>query len=133
MNRQQPYQNRPNHGDQRSPQTRPQPTTASQPQQQQKKTPAFEVVGIRPVENAGALKAYVSVKVGPLTIHDFRIIEQPGPDAWVSVPQKAWTTAQGERKYSPLLDLPKEWKAALTNAVIAAWQDELQKQGDAAL
>ena len=111
--------------------TRPQPP-ATRPQQQQppqqKKAPAFEAGPVRLVENAGSLRAYVSVKIGPLVVHDFRVIKQPEQDAWVSVPQKSWNTPQGERKFSPLLELPPDWKQPLTNAVIAAWQDELRKQ-----
>ena len=102
-----PYQNRPN--------SRLQPA-----QPEPKKAPAFEVVDLRLIENAGSLRAYASVKIGPLTVHDFRVIEQSGQAAWVSVPQKAWNTPQGERKFSPLLELPPDWKRPLTDAVIAA-------------
>ncbi len=104
-----PYPNRPN--------PRPQPAAP-----QQKKAPAFEAGPVRLIEGAGALKAYVSVKIGPLTIHDFRVIKQADQDAWVSVPQKSWNTPQGERKFSPLLELPPDWKGPLSDAVIAAWR-----------
>jgi len=108
MNRQ-PYQNRPT--------PRPQPA-----QPEPKKAPAFEVLNLRLLENAGSLRAYASVKIGPLTVHDFRVIEQSGQAAWVSVPQKSWNTPGGERRFSPLLELPPDWKGPLSDAVIAAWR-----------
>jgi DNA-binding cell septation regulator SpoVG len=83
------------------------------------------------VENAGALRAYVSIRIGPLTIHDFRVIKQANQDPWVSVPQKSWNTPQGERKFSPLLDLPPEWKPGLTTAVIEAWEVALELEAHA--
>jgi DNA-binding cell septation regulator SpoVG len=111
-----PYHQRPNPGPQPGP---PEP----------KKAPAFEVVDLRLIENAGSLRAYASVKIGPLTVHDFRIIKQADQDAWVSVPQKSWNTPEGERRFSPLLELPPDWKRPLSDAVIAAWQEhEAAKQ-----
>lgn len=114
--RQPPYQNRQN------------PRPQAPAQQPQKKAPAFEAGPVRLIEGDGALKAYVSVKIGPLTIHDFRVIKQADQDAWISVPQKSWNTPQGERKFSPLLELPAEWKQPLADAVIAAWRDEMETQ-----
>jgi DNA-binding cell septation regulator SpoVG len=91
--------------------------------------PAFEAGPVRLVENAGALNAYLSVKIGSLAIHKFRVIQQPGRAPWVSVPQETWTDPQtGERRFTNLLELPREWRQPLTHAVIAAWRDELQKQ-----
>jgi DNA-binding cell septation regulator SpoVG len=87
----------------------------------QKKTPPFEVVDLRLIDNAGSLRAYASVKIGPLTVHDFRVIQQAEKEPWVSVPQKAWNTPQGERRFAPLLELPTEWKQPLANTVLAAW------------
>ncbi len=117
-----PYQNRPN--------PRPQ---VPEPQTPPKKIPAFEVVNLRLIEDAGSLQAYASVRIGPLVLHDFRVIQQgigtpAEQEAWVSVPQKAWNTPQGERKFSPLLEMPREWKQPLTNAVISAWLEERKKQ-----
>jgi DNA-binding cell septation regulator SpoVG len=91
--------------------------------------PAFEAGPVRLVENAGALKAYLSVKIGSLTIHKFRVIQQPGQAPWVSVPQETWTDPQtGERRFTNLLESPCEWRQPLTNTVLAAWQEELHKQ-----
>lgn len=108
----QPYQNR------------PQPGT----QAPRRKAPPFEVVDLRLTDNAGSLRAYATVRIGPLLVHDFRIIQQAGQAVWVSVPQKVWNTPQGERKFSPLLELPADWKQPLADAVIAAWREHEQQQ-----
>ena len=98
------------------------PPYPNRPNPQQKKAPAFDAGPVRLIENAGSLKAYVSVKIGQLVVHDFRVIEQAGQAPWVSVPQKTWNTPTGERRFSPLLELPREWKGPLAAAVLAAWE-----------
>ncbi len=45
------------------------------------------------------------------------------------MPQDTWTDPQtGERRFTNLLELPRQWRQPLTHAVMAAWRDELQKQ-----
>ena len=64
------------------------------------------VENIRKLDGSGNLKAFVSVNIGgKLTIHSCRIIQQPGQKAWVALPQREWTTQQGE-KLAPLIELP---------------------------
>lgn len=94
------------------------------------KAPVFLIVDLIPVRTSGNLKAFVSVQVGPLTIHKLRLICQPGQAPWVSPPQESWTDrTTGETKWKALLDFPQAWKSPLTNAVIAAWEEHQRQNG----
>ena len=74
--------------------------------------------------NGGKLKAFASVKVDNIIIHDFRIVQQDGQRAWVSVPQVSWKDNQGQIKYKALLDIPGELKQRIEVAILSAWEQE---------
>lgn len=73
---------------------------------------------------SGNLKAFVSIRIGPLTMHDWRIIQQPNQRAYVSPPQVEFQGADGRKRFKPLLECP-QWKDEIQNAVLAAWENEL--------
>jgi DNA-binding cell septation regulator SpoVG len=86
----------------------------------------FVVLGIKPLTNAGSLRAYVSLKVGGLIIHEVRIVQQEGKKAFIAPPTTTWTAPDGTRKYHPILEFPDKWKTPLTEVIIAAWADFLE-------
>ncbi len=88
------------------------------------KIPSISVIDIKPVNGTTPLKAFVSVKIGKLIIHGFRIIQQPNQAAWVSVPQNEYTNREGKKSYSPVIELPEEWKEPLKNVVLDAWENQ---------
>ena len=80
---------------------------------------------IRKLDGSGNLRAFVSVTIGgTLTIHSLRIIQQPGQKAWVSLPQREWTTPQEETRFAPLIELPEKVKNAIEAAVLNAWEQQ---------
>ena len=86
------------------------------------KTPVIHVFPLRPIRQ-GNLRAFASIKIGPLVIHDFRIIQQSGQRAYVAAPQIEYEQF-GKRKFKPLLGYPDEWRDAINSAVLAAWEKE---------
>ena len=90
------------------------------------KIPIFEVQSLTLLQNAGALLAYASVSLagGLLTIHECRVVRLPGQPAQVLLPQKSFLDENGIRRYSTLIEFSsREWRAALTQAVLTAWND----------
>lgn len=87
------------------------------------KIPVVAVEEIRKMDR-GNLKAFVTVRIGPLTVRDFRIVQQPGQRAYVSAPQAEYEM-NGQRRYKPLLEYPQEWKEAIQSAVLQAWEGAL--------
>jgi DNA-binding cell septation regulator SpoVG len=85
---------------------------------------AVEVIGLKPLNNKGNLKAFASIRLGGVTIHDCRIVQQFGQKAWVSLPQKEYTTKAGEKKYAPVVELNDNLKKQVCDAVLKAWERE---------
>ena len=79
-----------------------------------------EELEIRTLQNAGNLRAFVTLKIGPLEIKDFRIVQQDGQRAYVSPPQAEYSR-DGKKQFNPLLKYPPEWKEQIETAVFAAW------------
>lgn len=86
-------------------------------------TPRIEVIALKPLENAGNLRALADVKTGPLIVHKCRFIQQPGQRAFLAPPQEMWEDQGGKKHYTPLVTFPVEWRDALTAAVGQALND----------
>jgi DNA-binding cell septation regulator SpoVG len=81
-----------------------------------------DVVKIRPIQGKGNLKGFASVQIaGKVTIHSCRIVQQPGQAPWVSLPQEEYTDREGKKRYSPMVEIPDEWKEPLSHAVLDAF------------
>jgi DNA-binding cell septation regulator SpoVG len=81
-----------------------------------------EVLAIKPLSNKGSLRAFVSVRLGGVVIHDCRVVQRFGQKAWVSLPQKEFTTKAGEKKYAPIVELSDHLKKQVNEAVLIAWE-----------
>lgn len=80
----------------------------------------IKVEKIIPMSGSGSLKAFASVRLGGIIVHDFRIVQQPGKDAWLSPPQKE-VSKNGERKFFPVVELSENLKKAVADKVLEAW------------
>ena len=81
-----------------------------------------EVLAIKPLTNTGNLRAFVSVRVGEITIHNCRIVQQPGQRPWVSLPQREYSTPDGQRKFAPLVELSESLKRGISLTVLTQWE-----------
>ena len=81
----------------------------------------IEVVAVRPIDK-GNLRAFVSVRLGGVTIHDCRVIQQQGQAAWVSMPQREYTDKQGQKKYSAIVELSEALKKSVSALVLQSWE-----------
>ena len=88
------------------------------------KTPQVVVSKIRPVNNAGNLRAFCTVEIGgKLKIHGCRIVQQPGQLSWASLPQREWVDREGKRKFYPTIELPEHVRHAIIKAILKAWSE----------
>ena len=83
-----------------------------------------EILAIKPLTKPGNLKAFVSIRVGELIVHDLRVVQQSGQAAWVSPPQREYTDQQGQRKFYPVVEFAGKLKEGITQAVLSAWTTE---------
>lgn len=84
----------------------------------------IKVLQIKSINGNGNLKAFATVQVDDWIIHDWRIVQQPGQRAWVSVPQMAWTGEDGNKKYKALISIPGDLKQQIEVAILSAWEEE---------
>ncbi len=89
------------------------------------KIPRFEVLSLTPLTDAGALKAYATVRVSNLlTIREVRLIQDGDNAPWCSLPQKTWQDETGRKRYSTLVEFHEpDWRRALTEAVMQALRE----------
>jgi len=71
----------------------------------------------------GNLRAIASVQIGPLIIHGCRLVQQENQAAWTSAPQNEWTDSEGKKRYRSMLEWPREWGEAITEAIASEMHD----------
>ena len=79
----------------------------------------LRVLEVHPLRQ-GALRAFVTLQIGPLVIYRARYIRQDGQRGYVAPPQEAVAGPDGERRFLPALKWPEEWKQPILEAVLAA-------------
>jgi hypothetical protein len=80
----------------------------------------IEVLAIKPI-NKGPLRAVCSVRLGGVTIHDFKVVKQEGKAAWVSEPSREYVGTDGKKKYFPMVELNDTLKREVTRLILGAW------------
>jgi len=84
----------------------------------------IKILSISPVENRGALKAFVNIQVGPFTIVDCRIVREHSAKPWVSMPVLSYKDDQGTIRYKTLIQISnKNLKNEISQAVLQAWEN----------
>ena len=84
----------------------------------------IKIVSISPIENRGALKAFVHIQVGPFSITDCRIVQDNGAKPWVSMPALSYKDPQGTIHYKTLIKIEdKKLKNEISQAVLQAWEN----------
>lgn len=88
----------------------------------------IEVIKIKSIEK-GNFRGFADVQVGEIEIRGFRIIQQPGQDAWVSVPQTEYIK-DDEKRYYNIIVLPDDLKREVESAVLSAWRERTENGRD---
>jgi DNA-binding cell septation regulator SpoVG len=88
------------------------------------------ILDIRPQNGGRPLKAFVDLKLGDLTIRDFRVIQQRGERAFVTAPQTSWKSPDGAIKYKTIITMPNDLKWQIESAVLAEFQRAQEKRQD---
>lgn len=82
----------------------------------------IQIIEIKPI-NQGNLRAFVKIRLGDITLNDFRIVQQAGQRAWVSVPQATWTDQGGKLHYKPIIELPANVKGQISRVILQRWSN----------
>ena len=84
--------------------------------------PEIEILEIRPSTNAGTVRAYVTVRLGGVTIHGCKLVQQAGQAAWLAMPDRSYTDAGGKQKWAAVVELSPELRRRVSDATIAEWE-----------
>ena len=89
-----------------------------------------EVLEIEPVTDSSNLRALVEVRVGNMKIDRFRLIQEPGKRAYVSVPQLEYVKSDGGKSFFPMIGiLDKQLKRKITGEVLRECESLLSSLG----
>jgi DNA-binding cell septation regulator SpoVG len=85
----------------------------------------IELQELKLLDNAGSLRALACVKIDDIEIHQFRVVQQDGQDAWVSVPQASWIDSEtGEKRYKNLVEMPSDLHYKVKKEIMNAYQKQ---------
>lgn len=84
----------------------------------------IELLDLRPVTSGGNVRAFVSIRLGGVTIHTCKIVQQPGQTAWLAMPDRPYTDASGKQKqnWTAIVELSPELKRRVSDSIIAEWE-----------
>ncbi len=87
------------------------------------------VMRITPLEGAGSVKAFATIRVGVWEIHSMRIIKQEGAQPWVSFPTQVVEGKDGEKSYFQIVKVLDENKREnIKAAVLAAYKNSRMEE-----
>jgi hypothetical protein len=95
---------------------------ASAERNERRSGPDIEVVAIKPIAGGGSAKAFVTVRVGGITIKECKIVQQAGQRPWLAPPDRPWTGSDGKPRYARLVELDKDLHERVTAAVLQEWK-----------
>lgn len=81
---------------------------------------AIEITDIKP-RQLGNIKAFCTLRIGGVTIRECKIVQQPGQNPWLAMPDRQWTGDDGKTRYFHLVELSDGLKGKVQDAAIAAW------------
>jgi hypothetical protein len=82
----------------------------------------IEVIDVRPAQNAGNVRAYLSLRIGGITIHGAKIVQQNGQKAWLAMPDRQWQGSDGKTHYTAIVERTPSLKERVSNAVLPGWE-----------
>ena len=86
------------------------------------------VESIKPISNAGNLRAFATINISDkIRIHDVRIIQEAKKRAWVGMPSRAYEK-DGQRKWAPIVELlDKTLIQKISDAVLDEFSREVSR------
>jgi hypothetical protein len=79
---------------------------------------AIEVIAVRR-GGSGAIRAFVDIRLGGVTIKGCKVVEQPGKEPWLAMP-----SYKADRGWLQPVELSKELSKRVTPVAIAAWRNQ---------
>ena len=81
----------------------------------------IELLEVRPVTSAGNVRAFVTVRLGGVTIHGCKIVQQQGQAAWLAMPDRSYPDASGKQRWAAVVELSPELRRRVSDVITAEW------------
>jgi hypothetical protein len=90
----------------------------------------IQILEIRPQNGGRPLKAFADIRLGEISIRDFRVIKENGKRLLVASPQVSWRDkSTGSIRYKTIVTCPDELKGEIDRLILNAYHREMQRQG----
>ena len=84
----------------------------------------IEILDLRVIESGKSLRAFADVKLGEITIRDFRVVKEHGKRPHVKAPFSTYKDQKGQLRFRPIVILPEEVRGEVDLAILNAYQRE---------
>ena len=71
----------------------------------------------------GSLLAFFTVVLGAIRINNCGAFQRPDGTVWVSLPRRDWTDSNGNRHFSPLVELPRNLRKRIEETALEVWRE----------
>jgi DNA-binding cell septation regulator SpoVG len=88
----------------------------------------IEITDLRLIQSGKSLKGFADVRLGSLTIRDFRIVKDNGKRPHVKVPFATYKDQKGRIRFRPIVILPEEVRGEIELAILNAFQREKEQK-----
>ena len=87
-----------------------------------------EILDIRLIRSNKPLKAFADVRLGGITIRDFRVMKEDGKPPHVKVPFSTYKGPDGQLRFRPIIILPDEVRGEVELAILNAYRREKEQK-----
>lgn len=83
---------------------------------------AIELADIRLLNKEGNVRAFLTIRLGGVTIKDCKVVQQPGQRAWAAMPDRQYLDASGSKRWTPVVELTPELRRRVCDFVAEYWE-----------
>jgi DNA-binding cell septation regulator SpoVG len=87
-----------------------------------------QILDVRLIRSNKPLKAFADIKVGGITIRDFRIMKEDRKPPHVKVPFSTYKGPDGQLRFRPIIILPDEVRGEVDLAILNAYRREKEQR-----
>lgn len=84
-------------------------------------TSPIELLDIRLSKKEGNVRAFLTIRIGGVTIKDCKVVQQPGQRAWASMPDRQYLDSSGSKRWTPIVELSAELRRRVCDYVAEYW------------
>lgn len=89
----------------------------------------IELLDIRLSKKDGNVRAFMSIRIGGVTINNCKVVQQPGQKAWAAMPDREYTDSSGSKRYAPIVELSPELHRRVCDFVAEYWDKNYPPKG----